>query len=452
MTGLFFYKILFMTELLIAEGLFTFRMAKRSRFGLRAAGAVVVCYLAAFFFPVIEGVSYNGWYASLMFLLLFAFALGAVMFVYKISLKNAFFVSIAAYTAQHLAYEIFRSALMPFDFMNANNMYGDALIDFNLFTAETYIVAFVYVDIYIAVYGAVYFFLGRKMNKSEDFKIKKMHILMLAAAILLVDVVLNAIVIYVDTDYNKIYNVIIAIYNILCCILVFYLQHSLIDIKDMQRELDAVSLLLSQAQQQYELKKEEINLINIKCHDMKYRLNKYAAHGGIDEDTIAEITDMISIYDATVKTGNEVLDTILTEKSLKCQSSGINLTCMADCSDLDFVSGGDLYALFGNIVDNAMEAVAGVDDKEKMCISINVHTVGGCVSVVTQNYFKGEIVLGADGFPRTKKQDANMHGFGLRSISAIVKKYGGSLSFKADGEIFTVNVLLPVAAAKPKTP
>ena len=192
------------------------------------------------------------------------------------------------------------------------------------------------------------------MNSSEDFRLKNVNILLFAAAILLVDIILNAVVIYIDEDYNKLYDVTVAAYNSLCCVLVFYLQHSLIDIKDMKRELETVSRLLVQSQQQYELKKEEINLINIKCHDLKYRLSNYARHGSLDEDAIAEMTEMISIYDATVKTGNEVLDIILTEKSLACQSKGINLTCMADCSDLGFITEGDLYALFGNVVDNAI--------------------------------------------------------------------------------------------------
>lgn len=436
-----------MTELLIAEGLFTYRLAKRKMFALRAAGAIVLCYIIAWFYPVIEGVSYNGWYASLMFLALFLVTFGAVMFVYRISVKNALFVSITAYTAQHLAYELFKLAGMPFDFINANSMYNNALIDFSALDSFTLVYVFVYFDIYLAVYAVVYFLLGRKMNRNEDFRLKNASIMLFAAIILLVDIILNAIVIYIDKDYNKTYDVIVAVYNNLCCLLVFYLQHSVLDIKDMRRELETVSHLLLQSQQQYELKKEEINLINIKCHDLKHMLANYAVRGSLDEDSVAEMTEMISIYDTTVKTGNEVIDVILTEKSLLCRSKGINFTCMADCSELDFIKEGDLYAMFGNILDNAVEAASQVTEEEKKCISLNVRTVSGCVSVLTQNYYEGEITF-EDGYPVTTKTDKKSHGYGIRSIRAIAEKYGGLINIKTEDGIFIVSLLIPVGGKK----
>ena len=48
---------------------------------------------------------------------------------------------------------------------------------------------------------------------------------------------------------------------------------------------------------------------------------------------------------------NEVLNIVLTEKSLVCNKNKINLSCMVDASGLTEFSEGDLYALFGNILD-----------------------------------------------------------------------------------------------------
>ena len=55
------------------------------------------------------------------------------------------------------------------------------------------------------------------------------------------------------------------------------------------------------------------------------------------EKYIEEIQDSIQIYEAMVKTGNDVLDTILTEKSLACKANNIVVSCVADGEGLEFL-------------------------------------------------------------------------------------------------------------------
>ncbi len=447
MTFLGLYKYLFTTELLVAEWLFTFRLEKRKRFIWRALGGIALCYLLTALFPLFDD-KYNGWYVSFMFLVLFAATFGAVAFSYDVPLKNAFFCCLTAYTAQHLSYELFRLGLLPFETLSANDMYGDAPINLAEINYETVLTALAYIDIYIAVYGVAYFVLGKKIGRAGDLNIRNMNMLLLSSMILLVDIILNAFTVYITVDYNIVYDVIIGVYNSLCCVLVFYIQRSIIEAKGMKSELETVSKLLMQSQKQYEMRKEEIDLINIKCHDLKKRIDDY--DGAIDHATVEEIKDMICIYDANIKTGNAVVDIILTEKSLACNGKNISLSCMADCSELVFVAEGDLYALFGNIVDNAIEACSRVNDPDKKCVSLNVRSASGCVSVMSENYFDGELRLGEDGLPVTTKANTDYHGFGLKSIKTVAEKYGGSVSVLTEGDIFRINVLLPVPARRTK--
>lgn len=447
MTGLMFYKFLFVFELLVVEALYTFRMKKRKYFVLRSVAAVAVCFFAAYLFPVIEQ-AYSGWYTSVMFIVLFLITFGAIIFVFKISFKNAVFCAIAAYSAQHLAYELFKLIMMPFDILISKQMYGGIPLDFSQINSSTILIALTYLEVYLAVYASAYFFIGKKL-RSESIRIKNTSLLILAGVILLVDVILNAFIVYID-DYNKSYDIAVGVYNTLCCLLVFYIQRSIINVGDIKSELETVSHLLRQAQKQFQIKKDEINLINIKCHDMKHQIGIHARGGGLDGATVAEIEKIISIYDATIKTGNEVLDIILTEKSLICQSKNIKLTCMADCADLDFMSDGELYAMFGNIFDNAIEAVSQVAAIENRCISINIHREGDFVSVMEENYYADELEFGAEGMPVTKKNDKKNHGFGLKSIQSIVEKYGGDISLAARENIFRLNILLPLTARQAK--
>ena len=57
-----------------------------------------------------------------------------------------------------------------------------------------------------------------------------------------------------------------------------------------------------------------------------------------------------------------------------------------------------------------------------------------------ENYFCGKLSF-KDGLPVTTKEDKTVHGFGMRSIAMIVKKYGGELTTSVTREIFHLNIL-----------
>lgn len=75
--------------------------------------------------------------------------------------------------------------------------------------------------------------------------------------------------------------------------------------------------------------------------------------------------DEIRQYEAQNKTGNKVLDTVLTSKSLYCAKHGITFTCVADGTLLDFMDIMDICSIFGNALDNAIECELKIADKEK---------------------------------------------------------------------------------------
>ena len=137
---------------------------------------------------------------------------------------------------------------------------------------------------------------------------------------------------------------------------------------------------------------------------------------------------------------NGVLDVLLTEKSLFCEQNGILFTCMADGEKLSFIEDGDLYCLFGNIVDNALEAVKALPDREQRVINLLVRSQGDLLLVQAENYFAGSLEF-KDGLPVTTKADRTSHGFGLHSIRLIARKYGGVLTTGARGNVFHLNIL-----------
>ena len=249
--------------------------------------------------------------------------------------------------------------------------------------------------------------------------------------------------VYIPDGYNLSYSLLTSAYNIICCILILYLQTVLCLQKKTEQELKTVFLLLHQAQDQYRQREENIELLNMKCHDLKHQIREYGKEKKISEDYINELEEILNIYDAPVNTGNRVLDLILTEKSLLCQKKHIKMNCFADCSKLDFINVADTYSLFGNIIDNALDAVANIEEKNKRIIGITVKNINSFVSIEVQNYYVGEISLDKNGVPITTKGENNYHGYGMKSIIAIVKKYDGNIKISTDNGVFTISILFP---------
>ena len=144
-------------------------------------------------------------------------------------------------------------------------------------------------------------------------------------------------------------------------------------------------------------------------------------------------------YEAENKTGNPVLDTLLTAKSLYCQQHHITMTCVADGHLLDFLETGEICTIVGTALDNATESVETEPDHEKRLIRVAVYAQNGFVMLRFENYCAQEVELGADGLPRR-----NTHGGSdLRGVRAAAEKRGGTMTLHWENEWFTLRVLLP---------
>ena len=161
------------------------------------------------------------------------------------------------------------------------------------------------------------------------------------------------------------------------------------------------------------------------------------------EEYYDEIERMIMIYDTALQTGNRALDTVLMEKGLFCQNHNIQLTCMADGLKLDFMKVEDIYAIFGNALDNAIGEVMELEDPLKKIVSLKMLTQKSIVMIQIQNYYKKELRF-EDGLPVTTKKNKWQHGFGMKSIRFTAEKYNGTITVRAEKGIFTLQILIPM--------
>ena len=223
----------------------------------------------------------------------------------------------------------------------------------------------------------------------------------------------------------------------LYCLTLLYLQTELFKKSAMQKEMDTLNLLYERQRQQYQIARQNVQIINRKCHELKVQiadLRRLHPDEAVAQ-SLDEAEQAARMYDANAATGNEVVDVVLTEKSLLCEAQHIRLNCVADGTCLTALEPGDLYALFSNLLDQAIDAAAQQRDADHRMIDLLVCKRQG-LGVIT--------VIGPN--PAESQPDhGRRHGYELKVARRVVQKYGGSMATEPRGELFAVKIVLPPA-------
>ena len=154
---------------------------------------------------------------------------------------------------------------------------------------------------------------------------------------------------------------------------------------------------------------------------------------------ISEVSEQIDLVAMPVKTGHDALDALLFKKTEQATEKGVHIVFeinapFHDCSIADY----DLCTIFGNILDNAIEAV-NIGDK----ISVIIGKQHDLFYISCENAFYGELKRKGEKILSTKKEFGS-HGFGLTRIKDTAKHYGGDVNITAVNGIFRIEILMNV--------
>lgn len=212
-----------------------------------------------------------------------------------------------------------------------------------------------------------------------------------------------------------------------------------------RKELESVQNVLQNQYVQYKQSRESIELINYKYHDLKHQIAFLRSEDDPKkrEEYLNRMEDEIRQYEAQNKTGNKVLDTVLTTKSLYCAKHGITFTCVADGTLLDFMDVMDICSIFGNALDNAIECELKIPDKEKRLLHVTVSKQKNFLLLRFENYYEGNLEY-QEGKLVTTKKEKEYHGYGLKSIRYTVNKYDGAVSIDTKENWFDLKILIPM--------
>lgn len=236
------------------------------------------------------------------------------------------------------------------------------------------------------------------------------------------------------------------LYDVLLTLNLLIAQILLFNESRYHRELVLESQLRHQQYQQFKDFQETTENIRHKCHDLKHIISALTLENNTSEWTnlLQELESSIYNYDSTMHTGNSTLDAILEQTWRTCDRKQIQWTCLADGKPLNFINAFDLYVLFGNALDNAVEHLSDLDDPQKKVLAITIRPVHQLVFITIKNYCDHAPVL-KDNLPVTTKNNKAEHGYGMKSIQSIVNKYNGELSIKFDDSIFILDIMFPIS-------
>ena len=403
-------------QLLFAAHLFaypTFR--KRPHFALRAILSALPLLIG---FDLLLPVLTNG-IRQVLFLIPFIWCFGTLLFCYECTPREALYSSSSALPLQNLVFNLF---------WIIKGIFG--------FPEYSWISVLIYTGLIMLVYGMIYFQFRKYMFDREGHTLPQWPVTRNALILLIITVFLNR---RVD---GASWSVFIYFTYIAADALAIMMQYGLLHETDLKMQNEIIGQLLASEQKKQSITKENMELINRKCHDLKHQIEGLKRLDSDDERNayIGEIEDAVLFYESAIKTGNETLDLILMEKQLFCKAHGITFTCICDGAQLSKMDTMDIYSLFGNAIDNAIEGIRDEDEKNRG-IGLRVGRRGAILTLHIENYLGHPLKI-VDGLPVTSK-DTDYHGFGVLSIRHVVKKYKGTMSIRTDQNLFRLDILIP---------
>lgn len=191
---------------------------------------------------------------------------------------------------------------------------------------------------------------------------------------------------------------------------------------------------------------EETNAVwqNVRTvqHDMKHHLSVIQAQlesGNVEEskEYLADLLPEIESMGRVIRSDNKTIDYIINSKLGALKDTQIVISgLIADFSDIE---DRDLACLFGNVLDNAIEAISSLEEKR---IEIIFSVENSSRMIIFKNTV-GTSVLKTNPNLNSTKKDGASHGYGHKIVEKIVKDYGGMIDYFEEGDMFGVQILLP---------
>lgn len=300
----------FPAELLVSEVIFLVRKPRRDYFVMRLAVSITAYFFLAYFWML-----FTAWLPRVSLFPVISMYLGyaaltavPILCCFEIRRLELLFVIVEGYATQHMCFALLRIIL----YMTKHSLEVQGVSR----VITQYLV-------YILWSAAVYLLFIRKNQDKEDFRTEDIRIAVFALILALAAIVFSVFYSYWEETPN-IYNCVLCpAYGFLCCAMVLMMEYHVLRENLMKREQEMMEEMLQMAGGQQQSTRSAIDIINIKCHDLKHQIKALAKMEDADarSEYLQEVQRAVSIYDATYHTGCKALDYILREKALCLMST-----------------------------------------------------------------------------------------------------------------------------------
>ena len=224
--------------------------------------------------------------------------------------------------------------------------------------------------------------------------------------------------------------------------IVFLIVHKYTGMAEKRLEEEMIYQEIAYIDEYYQdVEKYQEQIQDIK-HDMKNQLAALydAVERGEQElvrDTLSEMLGDIRLAEDIIYSANPILNSLLKVKVAKAREKGIEVTVKAFVPKKMSIESGDMGVLYGNLIDNAIEACAKVQGNNRF-VDVETKYQDGKLLIVIRNSKNPE----RNPDFKTTKEDKRRHGRGIRSVRRVAEQYGGNLLLEDEGGTFKASLLL----------
>ena len=224
--------------------------------------------------------------------------------------------------------------------------------------------------------------------------------------------------------------------------LVFLMVNKYTDIAEKRHEEEMIYQEIAYIEEYYQdVEKYQEQIQDIK-HDMKNQLTTMydAVERGerkLVRDALAELLGDIRLAEDIIYSANPILNSLLKVKVSKAREKGIEMTVRAFVPKRMSINSGDMGVVYGNLIDNAIEACMKVQEETRF-VDVETKYQEGKLLIVICNSKNTE----ANPEFITTKKNKRRHGRGLRSVRRVAEQYGGELLLEDEGDTFKASLLL----------
>ena len=132
---------------------------------------------------------------------------------------------------------------------------------------------------------------------------------------------------------------------------------------------------------------------------------------------------------------NRVVDVVLDDKIRSAKKSGITVLCDVMLEEREDVSDLDICRIFANLLDNAVHATEHLPKAEDKKITVICKEKADGIYIKCENCFDSKT-------EKDTRSEKSLHGYGLKIIQEISRKYNGMLTLSQKDNVFTALVVL----------